>query len=38
MTSIVITNKADKAFEFEVLLHTYLRVKVCAFSWDRVKK
>ncbi|KAF3764389.1 galactose mutarotase-like protein [Cryphonectria parasitica EP155] len=26
-TSIVITNKADKAFEFEVLLHTYLRVK-----------
>lgn len=28
MTSIVITNKAAEAFEFEVLLHTYLRVKV----------
>lgn len=28
-TSLVITNKAAKAFDFQVLLHTYLRVKVC---------
>ncbi|PSR80392.1 galactose mutarotase-like domain-containing protein [Coniella lustricola] len=27
VTSIVITNKSAEAFEFEVLLHTYLRVK-----------
>lgn len=31
-TSIVINNRDDKAFEFEVLLHTYLRVKVCRFG------
>lgn len=28
-TSIVINNRDTKPFEFEVLLHTYLRVKVC---------
>lgn len=28
-TSLVITNKAAKAFDFQVLLHSYLRVKVC---------
>lgn len=27
-TSVVITNKDEKPFDFEVLLHTYLRVKV----------
>lgn len=25
---MVITNKDQKAFDFEVLLHTYLRIKV----------
>lgn len=27
-TAMVITNKDAKAFEFELLMHTYLRVKV----------
>lgn len=29
ITAMVITNKDAKAFEFELLMHTYLRVKVC---------
>lgn len=27
-TAIVVTNKDSKAFDFELLMHTYLRVKV----------
>lgn len=37
-TSMVITNEDDKAWDFEVLMHTYLRVKVCchtSFERDR---
>jgi glucose-6-phosphate 1-epimerase len=31
-TSLVVTNDDDKAFEVQVLLHTYFRVQVCSFS------
>lgn len=33
-TAMVITNKDSKAFDFELLMHTYLRVKVrCLMIW-----
>lgn len=28
-TSIVVQNDGDKAWEFQTLMHTYFRVKVC---------
>lgn len=30
-TGLVVSNDDDKAFEVQVLMHTYLRVKVCFF-------
>lgn len=45
-TSLVVTNDDEKAFEVQVLLHTYFRVQVCSFcpggdggcgaDWDRI--
>ena len=36
-TSLVVTNDDDKPFDFQVLLHTYLRVKV-GFSYSNMSQ